>query len=206
MSWTIASWLVVSIRAPARGATSAWVRSGSSFQFQSAPPHGERLDDLNASVRYKVFQSAPPHGERPCQFPRHCPQADVSIRAPARGATGLFDQDSPRWRVSIRAPARGATKVFHGSVPHNRFQSAPPHGERHALAPQSWYSGVSIRAPARGATQIRTRTRRPANVSIRAPARGATSGQLVVAPSPSFQSAPPHGERRALHAGRAAGR
>ncbi len=59
----------------------------------------------------------------------------VSIRAPARGATWLFQREIGRDFVSIRAPARGAT---HGVGSHPQRQM------------------VSIRAPARGATRQQT--------------------------------------------------
>ena len=78
---------------------------------------------------------------------------DISIRAPARGATGqqplcIFDADdfNPRsregsdqeipggyfnCRISIRAPARGATRIVcNDSIRNREFQSALPRGER----------------------------------------------------------------------------
>ena len=83
----------------------------------------------------------------------------VSIRAPARGATDLSDDDgsadkcfNPRPRtggdvqevisitsmrttdVSIRAPARGATSGASTGRPIGAFQSAPPHGGRQSLS------------------------------------------------------------------------
>ena len=61
---------------------------------------------------HKVFQSAPPRGRRParfCEGDRVTPR--VSIRAPAREATGRAGGVPPRLRVSIRAPAREATST-----------------------------------------------------------------------------------------------
>ncbi len=57
--------LLVSIRAPARGAT-AWIRWRKSWPtFRSAPPHGgRRVQSIQAAANY-VFRSAPPHGGRP---------------------------------------------------------------------------------------------------------------------------------------------
>jgi len=104
----------------------------------------------------------------------------VSIHAPARGATGLpqkTDQSkacfNPRpcargdgsqgipgnsYRVSIHAPARGATR-HHAST--------------------AWTSTVSIHAPARGATTHRVVVQSRSWVSIHAPARGATPRALL---------------------------
>ena len=103
--------VVVSIHAPARGATIAVLaRQFHNTLFQSTRPRGARLLPLARPVRRGV----------------------VSIHAPARGATGLkdgaarvqntFQSTRPRgarrqwWhiavlkaRVSIHAPARGAT-------------------------------------------------------------------------------------------------
>ncbi len=102
--------------------------------------------------------------------------ADISIRAPARGATRATQLQchmacdfNPRSRegsdtarhghsgiksISIRAPARGATDSPSPSVPG---------------------SGISIRAPARGATFSSLQNPlRSSTISIRAPARGAT--------------------------------
>ena len=122
----------VSIRAPARGATDVLDGHLCPVPFQSAPPHGGRLASAESVSFDVVFQSAPPHGGRPAGASTLCHPArcfnprprtggdtdgigvivvggDVSIRAPARGATlgGAHDIDFSD--VSIRAPARGAT-------------------------------------------------------------------------------------------------
>ena len=57
--------------------------------------------------------------------------AEVSIHAPARGATWFSQDFSPLKKVSIHAPERGATKLYVGT-------DAP--------------YGVSIHDPAKGAT------------------------------------------------------
>src|SRR5260370_105880 len=129
-----------------------------------------------------MFQSTPPHGGR--RFLRRSEDQgfDVSIHAPARGATSLAAGPPQRdQRVSIHAPARGAT--------------TRGWGDRH-LVPI-----VSIHAPARGATSAAGGKRcqqssfnpRPrtggdlcgyavpkiGHVSIHAPARGATCWQTT---------------------------
>ena len=106
VTWTLS----VSIHAPARGATGPfWSTASDVWSFQPTLPHGERLgiqlmeaqaEGFNPRSRtgsdgktpagchrLKKFQSTLPHGER-----RHCltqgrHRFDVSIHAPARGAT-----------------------------------------------------------------------------------------------------------------------
>ena len=56
-----------------------------------------------------MFQSAPPHGGRPDRRQVDRVDRDVSIRAPARGATRHGINNEIWLVVSIRAPARGAT-------------------------------------------------------------------------------------------------
>ena len=101
---------------------------------------------------------------------------NVSIHAPARGATrDLYRRRSTKY-VSIHAPARGATNL-----------------RTAARCLQS----VSIHAPARGATLQSEFLQNRDAVSIHAPARGAT--QLLHglnAPRYVFQSTRPRGARR----------
>ena len=100
--------------------------------------------------------------------------------------------------VSIRAPAKGATGVGRGSRAIKMFQSAPPRrGRRSAPAQRDALAHVSIRAPAKGATSCR---RRPRGCRSRFNPRPREGGDVrLPAPSPSpasFQSAPP---RRGRH-------
>ncbi len=98
---------MVSIRAPARGAT--WQKT--------------------LTTTRKPFRSAPPHGGRPPQRSRY--QGDTSFDPrPRTGGDSPARRLCAGWKVSIRAPARGATRlpcsVFAGLL----FRSAPPHGGR----------------------------------------------------------------------------
>ena len=105
-----------------------------------------------------TFQSAPPRGGRLAAVENLLDAWDVSIRAPAWGATSLASAlaeptnrsfnprprvggDPPNRvhqlerrpiRVSIRAPAWGATRVLTSRTQHDstKFQSAPPRGGR----------------------------------------------------------------------------
>ena len=80
----------VSIRAPARGATHGQGYSTyRANQFQSAPPHGGRPAAAGTADRTTCFNPRPRTGgdERAGPLTFRKPSA-VSIRAPARGATG----------------------------------------------------------------------------------------------------------------------
>ncbi len=185
----------VSIRAPARGATTTFEFIRTYGQFRSAPPHGGRHFHPGPVAPRRQFRSAPPHGGRPQTRPRTMPDVGfdprprtggdgrrgasprrfgVSIRAPARGATVHDELHVVAWHVSIRAPARGAT--CYAEALDTRF-------------------GVSIRAPARGATTTFVINSDMNCVSIRAPARGATSAGADLRQFALFRSAPPHGGR-----------
>ena len=122
---------VISIRAPARGATFAY----DDFSFVG-------YISIRAPARGATGRDALITGVR-----------TISIRAPARGATFLYDSDDvqlsfqsalPRGErrkvveavktpvhISIRAPARGATAAPVVPTAPTRFQSALPRGERH---------------------------------------------------------------------------
>ncbi len=180
--------LIVSIHAPARGATrcaaSRWhplgrfnprARTGRDvlastlrphpLLFQSTRPHGARPKDALTASRTRGFQSTRPHGARQC----------------------------------VLLALSGCS----------RFQSTRPHGARHPHRPSpqasSWGfnprartgrdqsgtgishpSAVSIHAPARGATAGHPMRRQDDNVSIHAPARGATGCSLGLSPHHSF--------------------
>ena len=107
--------------------------------------------------------------------PRFLSLKGISIRAPARGATGLQPAFQGQTVISIRAPARGATSRGSNCADGGQFQFAPPRGGR----PPS--IGVSL------VFRI---------ISIRAPARGATSAIRSALPAVLFQFAPPRGGRR----------
>ena len=149
----------------------AGIHALSGFNSRSREGSDEALAAINSI--YQVSIRAPARGatRRQCLFGF----ADVvSIRAPARGATDGRLQREMRHAVSIRAPARGAT-----------------------LVPLSinLLRGVSIRAPARGATGVLFGGEFPRDVSIRAPARGATDFHGLPLMVTVFQFALPRGER-----------
>ena len=108
-----------------------------SHWFQSALPHGERRMYLPTRCGSSWFQSALPHGERPLLLAIVGQILDVSIRAPAWGATKIRRRNPELSAVSIRAPAWGATWFVLGAVALTLFQSALPHGERRVNTHQS---------------------------------------------------------------------
>ena len=192
--------LRVSIHAPAWGATaSAWATCSRCAAFQFTRPHGARRPPTSfPSGRYASFQFTRPHGARPRR--RSCARSatacfnsrarmgrdvrpllavladdDVSIHAPAWGATILGESTFIMRSVSIHAPAWGATSVSAAAGCMPRFQFTRPHGAR--LAPTSSSlrpAAVSIHAPAWGATLADVEDFLLHSVSIHAPAWGAT--------------------------------
>ena len=76
--------------------------------------------------------------------------------------------------VSIHAPARGATDIVDVLESIEEFQFTRPRGARHLPSGLSQTILVSIHAPARGATGFCSHGRDCQKVSIHAPARGAT--------------------------------
>ena len=84
---------MISIHAPARGATIGHTLHAVSEQFQSTPPRGERPYFSDSRLFAVPFQSTPPRGER--RMISSCVSVFfvISIHAPARGATPyLFRQ------------------------------------------------------------------------------------------------------------------
>ena len=78
----------ISIHAPAKGATMAYIKL----------------------CRHSGFQSTLPRRERPDHILRKESEKRISIHAPAKGATGNGVRNLYRRGISIHAPAKGATK------------------------------------------------------------------------------------------------
>ena len=169
--------LIVSIHAPAWGATTRGMFPIVSFGFQSTHPRGvRRIRPSDARLQLPVSIHAPAWGATrrpwrlrcglPCFNPRTRVGCDgllgnvggqvavVSIHAPAWGATWWpWRRHHHRKRVSIHAPAWGATRAV----------VEAGHGQK-----------VSIHAPAWGATKDFKASCAFLDVSIHAPAWGAT--------------------------------
>ena len=100
--------------------------------FQSTHPHGVRPMLLWLYSYNNVFQSTHPHGVRQSCSHKKRRKKNVSIHAPARGATCDHCYGYHYFTcVSIHAPARGATATLSITIqiPH-LFQSTHPHGVR----------------------------------------------------------------------------
>ena len=164
---------LVSIRAPARGATFPPAALTSPRLFQSAPPHGGRLEKVGAasdvqpvSIRApargatrplcvlgnsKGFQSAPPHGgRRPARIRVRYVRSFQS--APPHGGRRAWrrPRETPTHSFNPR-PRTGGDVVLHGAkVLQNVFQSAPPHGGRHGSRPGWCLSDQFQSAPPHG--------------------------------------------------------
>ena len=196
---------MVSIHAPAREATSGRRSGRGACQcFNPRPRAGSDMPYQQRFVRGLLFQSTPPRGKRLVEIDITCRCGRVSIHAPAREATGQRGLRGDGQRVSIHAPAREATR--HGGCDEQQqrrfnprpragsdairpspmrsrpaqFQSTPPRGKRHAGEAREHRADlvVSIHAPAREATP----STRPRSAS-------------VWRPKCAFQSTPPRGKR-----------
>ena len=151
---------MVSIRAPARGATSAgWGggRRGRGFNSRSREGSDGWLFAARGAAR--GFNSRSREGSDRLRDTRVHREV-VSIRAPARGATFTLAPPITPSHVSIRAPARGATQAAVASKREREVSiRAPARGATAMLPGVCNHNPVSIRAPARGATQSRCRCR-----------------------------------------------
>ena len=102
-------------------------------------------------------------------------ETQISIHAPASGATQTADANKTTLQISIHAPASGAT--FNDQT----FRPFMP---------------ISIHAPASGATRICLTFNFLSSISIHAPASGATCSSDKDRDTEPFQSTLPRVERR----------
>ena len=167
---------IVSIHAPAWGATLRSALTTTSSMFQSTHPRGVRLLDLSHIIVHRVeFQSTHPRGVRHSEFGA-VRVVDVFQSTHPRGVrpkSGSLPQSSPR--VSIHAPAWGATSARKDSRLPPSFQSTHPRGVRHGRDEGRWAEGGFQSTHPRGVRHLKAeREKRQALVSIHAPAWGAT--------------------------------
>ena len=123
----------ISIHAPARGATpTSAAFSRSSIYFNPRSREGsDKFWHLSLDLTDRTFQSTLPRGERRRTEACSRSASDISIHAPARGATIDPKYIDDFMGISIHAPARGATR--------SKIQIVQE-------------IAISIHAPARGAT------------------------------------------------------
>ena len=89
---------------------------------------------MRISWLFQTFQSTLPQRERRIKMGKIDESNNISIHAPAKGATGEKMSDYKIFKISIHAPAKGATRERPKML--NPFT-------------------ISIHAPAKGATYIR---------------------------------------------------
>ena len=146
----------ISIRAPRMGSDNNGIlHIAPDNHFNPRSPHGERPRRNRKSSRSSIFQSTPPAWgatSRPISSPliysyfnprprmgsdvrkaREYACRFISIHAPAWGATRPCGSLCKPFHISIHAPAWGATWFFVFSLNVCKFQSTPPHGERHEI-------------------------------------------------------------------------
>ena len=117
--------------------------------FNPRTREGCDSSDMLRDMFKEEFQSTHPRGVRPKFIFIFTYCRNVSIHAPARGATLPFEEKVKVFNVSIHAPARGATLIINDKA--NGID-------------------VSIHAPARGATLLTACAKSLSVVSIHAPA------------------------------------
>ena len=167
---------VISIHAPARGATACGIRATSGKIFQSTLPRGERQDPWREKILRRYFNPRSREGSDACNWDEFT-TAKISIHAPARGATADLTLAYNTCIISIHAPARGAT-VTHCNLrritahfnPRSRegsdcdcrhlrqllaaFQSTLPRGERHTTSKPKTSSAIFQSTLPRGERRI----------------------------------------------------
>ena len=122
-------------------------------RFRSTPLREGRHCILLNTTLCSLFRSTPLREGRLQQTPGKNARKNVSIHAPARGATLIPEDVVPPSCVSIHAPARGATMAVSHSGADKWFRSTPLREGRPARGQGSRpLCEVSIHAPARGAT------------------------------------------------------
>ena len=165
----------ISILAPARGATRSCACRIVRKTFQFSPLREGRRCSRRVTRRWKVFQFSP---LREGRLDRKLYQEFRKIFqfSPLReGRLYQVIDGLASMEISILAPARGATHTGIGRGESIRFQFSPLREGRHeidVLAARGVL--ISILAPARGATPPKSNQEEHCNISILAPARGAT--------------------------------
>ena len=152
---------IISIHAPAKGATSRPTSISSTAAFQSTLPRRERpAAATGGGTGGRNFNPRSREGSDVAHHVHRLDGLDISIHAPAKGATRQVCTLRHQFDISIHAPAKGATLYFCICV----------------LLIQ-----ISIHAPAKGATSEADEAVKLSHISIHAPAKGATTAVVIVA-------------------------
>ena len=189
-----------------RGARRLWIaqppRRSACFNPRAREGRDNGFDE--ESSKLFAFQSTRPRGARRHRCGDPLASCQVSIHAPARGATLSYCEGVCNLRVSIHAPARGATREQHlrpdrrhrfnprareGRDPvlvlpspcHRPFQSTRPRGARPGLPRRCCSSRASFNPRAREGRDAKRRQRAPPPTGFNPRAReGRDSGRRVV--------------------------
>ena len=171
-----AVYTAISIHAPAKGATQHDTGKKVVNIFQSTLPRRERLCAQEHAKCVESFQSTLPRRER--LFGRRCiflPQ-QISIHAPAKGATSQVDEGMDiivQFQSTLPRRERHVQELITGKS--HGFQSTLPRRERRGITlSQDLAYPISIHAPAKGATTMQPVLWPARTISIHAPAKGAT--------------------------------
>ena len=127
------------------------------------------------SSQFHIFQSTLPREERHIKPKDNRKKQKISIHAPTRGATVMFDKINYTF------------KYFN---PRSHERSDFHHKMQISIYP------ISIHAPTRGATNLLACPILPEEISIHAPTRGATKKPINILHIWLFQSTLPREERR----------
>ena len=120
----------ISIHAPAKGATLKTSEAQIARAFQSTLPRRERpVNDRGGAIQIE-FQSTLPRRERLNCRGFSDRNRNISIHAPAKGATSEYYTQIPCNQISIHAPAKGATLICENWYCNKLFQSTLPRRER----------------------------------------------------------------------------
>ena len=153
-SFSLLLFVFISIHAPAWGAT--WFTCGDclQYEFQSTLPRGERRFGIILVIVCSIFQSTLPRGERPRSMTCSCGFWHFNPRSRVGSDGTLFDAP-PQKNISIHAPAWGATYRqlrFYGACVISIH--APAWGATIGNSLSCIFRKISIHAPAWGATKL----------------------------------------------------
>ena len=165
----------ISIHAPAKGATMLTVSRICVFGFQSTLPRRERHLITGRTWEEWLSQSTLPRRERRGKLDEQFGDQDFNPRS-REGSDRVFRYLSCSLQISIHAPAKGATFTAVSScILYPISIHAPAKGA--TLINMDWRisSTISIHAPAKGATVPHGTNSGGKRISIHAPAKGATS-------------------------------
>ena len=167
---------IISIHAPARGTTPQTAMDVCDAIFQSTPPRGGRPPQWNAMQPHQNFNPRPREGDDPKDHVSRRRRSNISIHAPARGATMVLSTCVSTISFQSTPPARGATYISHPVIPAaNYFNPRPPRGGRRSSRrwmPVVW--NFNPRPPRGGRRHGLLLLRRLRQFQSTPPARGAT--------------------------------